>query len=293
MNKAIKKRLKNSELVADWYEVKEVLPNLFCVDEQDHVAFFVLKDSSKALFIDSGLGLSEDKAKQLLHYFGINQFDVFLTHAHCDHVGLNCLADKVYISEQEWNKFLKQKEGQQIQYYFEAMKNKLPWPENMDKGPKQKKWSPTEYVKMDYNIIWGPWSLKPLYFPGHTEGHLVFQEHRTNAIFLGDLIVSGANFLNLKDSSVFKYIESLKKLLAIIQNDPGQILLPAHDKIPLEAEYVQKMLDVIDAIRKKLVPSPKKWLADSVFEEGCLYESDGIRIVIRADQLKELQEQRR
>ena len=72
----MKQRFGDSQLVADWYEIKQVSTNLFCVDEQDHVAFFVLKNEDRGLFVDSGLGLVEENAKKLLNHLEIKSFDV-------------------------------------------------------------------------------------------------------------------------------------------------------------------------------------------------------------------------
>jgi len=43
--------------VADWYIINEIRPNLFLVREPADAAFYIFKDGSRALFVDSGLGL--------------------------------------------------------------------------------------------------------------------------------------------------------------------------------------------------------------------------------------------
>lgn len=136
----MKQRFGDSQLVADWYEIKQVSTNLFCVDEQDHVAFFVLKNEDRGLFVDSGLGLVEENAKKLLNHLEIKSFDVLATHAHCDHVGLNYLAKNIMIFEDEWKKYLELKEEKQIDGYYSLLKEDMPWTKDITTTPSQMSW---------------------------------------------------------------------------------------------------------------------------------------------------------
>ena len=97
-----------------WYKVKEISSNVFWINEPGHVSFYVLRNNDEALFIDSGLGLDINLGLALLKILKIKTFSVYLTHSHCDHVGLNNLADSVFIKKEEYNKYLIQNEINQL-----------------------------------------------------------------------------------------------------------------------------------------------------------------------------------
>jgi glyoxylase-like metal-dependent hydrolase (beta-lactamase superfamily II) len=114
-----------------WFKLKEILPNLFQVTEPGHVSFYILRSKTSALFVDSGLGITTKDFLQILENLEIMSFDVLATHFHCDHVGSNYLAGKVYVNDKEWEKYLRfQDEGQIIAYYDILKAHKL-WPSSI------------------------------------------------------------------------------------------------------------------------------------------------------------------
>lgn len=278
-------RFKNSKLIASWYEVFQVLPDLYCVDEQDHVAFFIIKNKSKALFIDSGLGLNENLAKELLKHLSIDQFDVLATHAHCDHAGLNHLANDVLINELEWTKYQRLNEVKQTECYFHLMKDSMPWPNSVF-VPKQNPWSPTRFIQALEDISFGDWNLVPIFTPGHTVGHQVFFENKKNIFFLGDFAITGANYLHLQDSSLDDYITSLEHLWVLIQECPSApLVLPCHNDIPMPAQYIHEILRTAIKIRKKQISPTQIWKADSMFVDAWIYDEGNVRIVVKKSDL--------
>ncbi len=94
-----------------WLRQKEILPNLFQFSEPGHVSFYILRSKTKALLIDSGLGIATQDFSQILEKLGIMAFDVLATHFHCDHIGSNYLADKVYVNIKEWEKYQSLRDG--------------------------------------------------------------------------------------------------------------------------------------------------------------------------------------
>ena len=282
----IKRRFEDSILVGDWYEVKELRKGLYLVDEQDHVAFYVLKEGEKALFIDSGLGVSESKAKELIAYFQLKEFSVLATHAHCDHAGLNHLAKEVFVTEVEWNKYLALDEIKQIEPYQKMIGEDLPWPK--DTKIEQKKWTPTRFLVDGETIKFGSWSLKVLLTPGHTVGHTVFTDSKNSIVFLGDFLVTGRNFLHLKDSRIDQYITSLDQLILAAKQMKSPILLPCHDLIPLPLDYLLTAQTVLKKISEGYLKPKNKWEEDELFLEAQVFEDAGFRVVIRSDQIPNL-----
>ena len=48
-----------------WYKIQEIKDNVFWINEPGHVSFYVLRLADKGLFVDSGLGLSNDLGPHL------------------------------------------------------------------------------------------------------------------------------------------------------------------------------------------------------------------------------------
>jgi len=281
----VKCRFSDSDLVANWYEVKELRKGLYLVDEQDHVAFFVLKDGENALFIDSGLGLSDNKAKQLLDFLKIKEFSVHLTHTHFDHVGLNYLAKEVHVSKPEWERLQVLDNNKHLQLYYDVYGKSLAWPEDLKTPLTQNKWEPTNFIDGNSNIQFGNWNLEAISLPGHSSGHLSFLDKQNNVIFLGDLIINGSNFIHLTDSSIEDYSKSLQTLVDLIQNLDNPLLLPCHNQIPLDNSYPSGLLNFIKDIMANKVTSSVIIKPDEFSKAAKLFSSDDFKITIRTDQL--------
>jgi len=265
--------------VANWYDVTELKKNIFIVREPQDIdaSFFILKSGNKALLIDSGIGLSEKTAKQLLATLEIKEFDVINTHAHFDHVGLNHLAKKVSLSAKEWEKFQRLDEKTQIDRFLKMDNSSRP--EGFD--PKMKRsWKPTSFIEAQKTIHWGDFVLIPTLSPGHTAGHVVLYEPNLNLLFVGDLIYDGMLYLHLADSSLSKYEESIANLAQLVKKHSNPVLLPCHNSIPLDAHYPQKVLDTVQKIKNKKLPVKKVEPANSLFQEGNIYEDNGVKIII-------------
>lgn len=133
-------------IVDNWYKVKKINLNVYCVTEPGHVSFYIIKIKNEAVFIESGLGLCENMAKKLLRQLAIETFDVICTHAHCDHIGLNYLARNVYISQKEWIKYTQQNEREQLYSYIKISKYHMQWPNVNLEEIKYKEWQPTQFI---------------------------------------------------------------------------------------------------------------------------------------------------
>lgn len=283
-----KKRFEGSKLVADWYEVLTLQDNLYCIDEQDHVAFFVLKNGNEALLIDSGLGLMESKAKVLFEHLGVSKISVCSTHSHCDHVGLNYLADRVYILKEEWEKFLSQKEEQQIGGYYKMLKGEMEWPRRAELPPEQQSWRPTDFIRLGETLEFGEFKLEPKLLPGHTLGHIVLFERAKHLVFCGDFVITGTNYLHLKDSSVTDYVVSVKVLIDEMNSGPTSTVLTCHNDIPLPQGYLEKVLAALRDIQSgKSIPM-RHWDADELFVDSELYDNGEVRLTIKSSELEAL-----
>lgn len=259
-----------------WFKIKEISTDLFHVVEPDHVSFYIMRSKNKALLIDSGLGISIDEFQLMLKNLGIKTFDVLATHFHCDHVGANHLAGKVYANEKEWEKYQRIHDEEQILAYFELLKNHKKWP-----SPILSKTvsfaSKVECIGAG-KLQLGDHELEALHTPGHTCGHMVYISHKYKCIFMGDLIYDGLLFINLPDSDFNSYLESLETIWSINQK-LNFTLLPSHNTIPLSADYLPRTIEVFQNIRDEKIKGievPNNLIFNSSFQ----FNMNGIRVQI-------------
>jgi hypothetical protein len=99
-------KVKNTFSIGDWYQITQLDSDFFKVTEPGQVTFYVYREGDRGLFIDSGLGLDKTLAHELIKCLDITKFDVLCTHAHCDHIGLNALAESIYMHSSEWAKYI-------------------------------------------------------------------------------------------------------------------------------------------------------------------------------------------
>lgn len=272
--------------IANWYNVRELKEDLFLVREPADAAFYILKDDDSALFIDSGLGLMSF-GKELLSILGIRNFSVLNTHSHCDHVGLNYLADKVSISRTEWEKFHRLKEGEQLQNYFHATKDSLQWPTQIISAPVQRDWAPKNFVNDKDIIEFGKWKLTAHFTPGHTSGHTIYIDPTERLAFVGDLIYNGTLFAHLPDSSFSDYIKSLQILKIQTESIKKDLLwLSCHNSIPLDSFFLGKVQNVFDKISNSNLIFDSSQDASNIFLNSRLFVDGDVKVAVRSDYFK-------
>lgn len=271
--------------VGDWYLVREIGENIFWVNEPGHVSFYIFRQGHRALFIDSGLGLSKELGHSLLHHLGISEFLVYCTHTHCDHVGLNHMAKSVFLCKSEWEKYLRQNEFAQLQRYYSLLKGEKKWPTGTAINDSFRKWTPAGFVSDGDTFVFGPWRFRTFEVPGHTSGSLAFFEQNQNNIFLGDMVYSGTLYFHLTDSSFGQYQRSLTRIKALVDQSDSQIgLWPSHNQIPLASDFLEDVKATIEAIKTGDIEHVRIWAKDAVFEEGVVYVNGLVKIVLRKDE---------
>ncbi len=279
------KSIKEPIKAADWYLVREIVGDIFWVNEPGHVSFYVFRSNNKGLMIDSGLGLTTKIGKGLLKFLGITELVVYCTHSHCDHIGLNHLAKKVIIGRREWEKYIEQNESDQLRHYYNLLKSEKEWPRGEIELHNTNLWSPSEFISEGDRFEFGRWKFQTLEVPGHTCDSVIFYEEVNNLLFLGDLIYSGTLYFHFRDSNFSKYEKSLDKLLQFINSCQGNVSLwPAHNQIPLAPPFLKDVKEVISAIKSRVIEPASSWPKDEMFEEGLRFSKNDVKIVLRKDE---------
>lgn len=274
------------QTIGNWYVVSEIAPNVFWIKEPGLVSFYLFKNNNHGLFIDSGLGLSEKAFMDLLRHFSILEYEVICTHAHADHIGLNSFSSNCKLSKIEWEKYLRQNEFKQLDYFLESLVATQLTPSILNEvGNKiigNLKWKPSGYLNHGETYHFHDWSFDVIETPGHTSGSLIFYEKNLKFIFVGDLIYSGTMYLHLKDSNTESFNNSLDLLLSLLKINPDIKLWPSHNGIPLDLDFVFKTKLVSDLINKGQIKSIQKVPKDKIFEEGQLFIHDSVKLIMRS-----------
>lgn len=205
----------------------------------------------KNLLIDTGFCTEECHSAILegLAFLGISleNTDILLTHLHADHAGnaseLVVSGNKVYISEIDRNYLVgTNAENGMINLHHRRVErireNGIPETlieEMLEKTPSRTMAGNTSFT--DYTDIhegdelcYGAYTLKGIYTPGHTPGHMCFEIMGTGAMILGDHVLFDIT-PNITDwvgtpDALGNYLDSLER----INQYDVTIPLPGHRK---------------------------------------------------------------
>ncbi|MBC7740988.1 MAG: MBL fold metallo-hydrolase [Bdellovibrionaceae bacterium] len=274
----------SNKVISEWYIVNEISENIFWVREPGFVSFFIFRNDKKALLIDSGLGLSLTAAKELFTQLNIQEYDVICTHGHCDHIGLNGNAKNIGISNNEWEKFEKQNEKNQLLNFLTMLEKNGKKPSILNEREILgfNNWIPTHFLASGQLINFANWKFEVKSVPGHTCGSLMFHELTTNFLFSGDVIYTGKMYMHLKDSDIDDFYKSIEKLCTLKEIYPRLKVWPSHNVIPLPDDYPKKVQRALGLHSDGELPVVGKWQKDLIFEEGLIYSYDGVEIVVRS-----------
>ena len=93
VDKTLKTQLKD-------YDVQEVAPKIYKINEYNLSTMFVIVGSERALCIDCGTGVGDYKAVIERLVEG-KPYDMVLSHGHVDHAGGREQFDKIYVSSRD------------------------------------------------------------------------------------------------------------------------------------------------------------------------------------------------
>lgn len=265
-----------------WYQIQELQKNLFRIHEPDHCDFYLIKEDGIGTFVDTGLGLNDNLAHSLLSELSIDEFSVLNTHTHCDHIGLNHMANSCYMSYLEWNNFASNNRLT-LKYYYDRLSSSMQWPENIENISRSMiKWKPTDYVVDNETLKTHP-AIRSLILPGHTAGHTCYLNEEKKIAFLGDMIYDGALYLHLKDSDLKNYVFSLNKLISHLAASDLQSwnLYPSHNSVPLNPEYLLTVKETLQKIISGEIAPIGESIGDEVFDDAYLYLDGNVKIYIK------------
>lgn len=180
--------------------------------EENGVRSFLIEGIAKAMLVDTGLGTGDIKS----FAESLTTLPIFLinTHTDKDHIGCNDSFEKVKMHPAE------------VSYY------QIKKPGNH---------TVVEFVNEGEVIDLGNRQFEIIHIPGHTPGSIVLFDRNNKLLLSGDSVQSSAIFMFGEGRNINTYIESLKKLEAMISD--FVTILPSHGKIPLKAAIIPELIE--------------------------------------------------
>ena len=204
-------------------EVIQINDNTWRIEDNNHVRFFLLTGSEKALMIDSGMMINN--AKDIAKTLTDLPIELINTHADRDHVGSNYQFDTFYMHPSEASNYYKT-QGQTGDY--------------------------TPISEGDV-IDLGGRKLEIIAVPGHTPGSIAILDVTNRMIFSGDPVQDGTIFLFGVQREVNTYLKSLKKLDSM--KDRFDAIYPSHGTCPVKPELINELYDAMsDVLNGKYTP---------------------------------------
>jgi glyoxylase-like metal-dependent hydrolase (beta-lactamase superfamily II) len=233
----------------DWFEVYQVLPNVFAIYEPgqfEEVISYLIVGSERALLFDTGLGIG-DMGRVVSELTDRGPI-VLNSHTHYDHVGGNHQFEEIYGTDTEYTKG--NARGRSHNDVKEFVGEGWIW------KPLPDGFSPDAYhmepftidttVTDGHKIELGGRTLEVLLTPGHAPDSLCLLDRENRLLFMGDTFYPASLYAHLHGSDFEQYVLTATRL-ASLQNDVD-FILPAHNEPLLESGYLVRFRDAFHTI---------------------------------------------
>ena len=256
-----------------WFTVKRIHSKVYALAEFCHwekVVSYLVIGKDKAILFDTGMGYENIRAR----VEGITSLPVkvLLTHAHWDHIGGAFFFGSVgvYKSPFEMNLLEQGFSSESIdelnsERYFD--KSFQPRKYHVEGVKKITKLSDDDVISV------GDFSIQVIHSPGHTPGSVCYLIPELDVLITGDTVYPGPIYLNLPESSLEEYLQSVKKLVKVVSGKTK--VLPGHNSFQCGSDVMTKTKHLCNwIVEKKLRPR---------FQKGYLsYSLDDISILLKA-----------
>ncbi len=192
--------------------IHEIAPDTYLVNEFGLNNMYVLAGSDRSLVIDAGMGYCDFRA--IVESLTDKPYDVAITHAHPDHVGMMRQFERIYLNERE--------------------KETLPWAAKADFNLDEFTWNnrlhvgnwdvwevtedminrgslDTEILPLNAGDVFELGNRKVTAYscPGHTNGHLYFVDDGARIAFTGDCCNYNSGTRSIAVSTLIRNLKGL------------------------------------------------------------------------------------
>ncbi len=253
-----------------YYEVIELCRGSYQIYEPGDVGSVLIIGSRSAMLIDTGYGFMNLKA--LIDTMTDLPLIVVNTHGHTDHTGGNMYFDEVWINKadmpsyEDYQTIQKPLVAARFEGIRKAAGKQMLWPKDFDRlawyqaGTKKFCWL-KDAQRFD---LGDGHEIEVIFIPGHTEGSVMFFDHKTGILYSGDNL-SYSLWMQFKQSaSLTDYKAGLEKL----KNLPVKKICSGHQKGVYSAWLVENMAKIIDRVN---VSKSRRFFHPRTGQPGWLY----------------------
>ena len=233
-----------------WFEVYKIVPGVFAIYEPhqfEEVISYLVIGTQKALLFDTGMGISNIKAV----VDGLTELPVSVvnSHTHNDHVGDNWRFTDVYGMPTDFTRT--NAKGSTADARAELAPGQVcgALPAGFDaKSYRTRAFHITHWLQDGDKINLGDRTLEVISTPGHTPDSIALLDQRNGLLFTGDTFYLGPIYLYRPETDLDAYVLSVKRLAELTPR--LQLLLPAHNVPVAQPDYLPRVLDAIQQVRR-------------------------------------------
>ncbi len=246
---------------SEWFDVTQINQNLWAIREPHHledVISYYVQGSARSVLIDSGMGLADIR---LVIPPGESPL-LLLSHSHWDHMGGASDFPNVAVfddpTEQDrastgW------RPEEMVGFEAENFVG-VEIPASFSKDTFSVPGVPVLMTLEDDQVIdLGNDRLRAIHTPGHTSGSTCFYLENEGALFTGDTLYPGPEYLHMTGSNPTAYFASLEKLLRLTEGKLKAIR-PGHNAVQSSPDL---LLRHVLAARGKIAPIAREDGVDS------------------------------
>ena len=270
------KTLKAVPVTDPWFEVYEVVPQVFAIYEphqaEETIAYLIVGDK-RALLFDTGMGISDiRKATGELTHLPII---VLNSHTHDDHVGGNWQFDTVYGMDTDFTRTNAKGSRQDAQDEIGSgmICGELPKDFNRESYATTP-WKISRFLHGHDQIDLGGRTLEIISTPGHTPDAIALLDRAHGLLFSGDTYYPAPIWLFRPETNLDDYVASVKRLAALAPQ--VKLVLGAHNVPYAQPSVLPALVMAIETVRAGKVRGELQ-------EDGkALYRSNGISFLMLA-----------
>lgn len=244
-------------LVQDWFDVIELEPGVFAIEEPLHVErvkSHLVIGTERAVLIDTGMGIGNIRA--VAESLTDLPISVVNSHAHWDHVGGNHWFTDIAIHPAEAADLEVERPNERVRAWF-ALKNLTgPLPASVDLSTMVIRASKATSTLEEGDVIdLGGCGLEVLHCPGHSPGGIVLLDRARGIMFSTDVAYLGYLYA-YQGPQLSQYVASLERLAGA--EPVVRVLYPSHNDAVVKPGVLPLMAEALRSVQDGVPPTSER-----------------------------------
>jgi glyoxylase-like metal-dependent hydrolase (beta-lactamase superfamily II) len=249
--------------LSSWFVTVPIRPGLWLISEPGHVQSYLVEGTARAILIDTGTGIAP--IAPVVRRLTTKPIEVVLTHNHFDHIGGNADFDQIAIHPAGVAGLRAGRSTESLRGYIAGAREMLtrgaamraldveglnflhpeqivrPFPAAFDPDRYAIAPSAATATLADGQLLdLGGKVLEVIYTPGHSPDGICLLDRAGRILFTADTVYAGPLYAQTPGADLTAYLASLRRLEPLI--DQVDILLPAHNRVPLDPPIIREMI---------------------------------------------------